>query len=350
MKPLFILHLIVFLTCSVAPAQEKINREFKVGSGKELALNLKEIGGSIQVEGWERDVVKIEGEVSGIGWDEDCELRFKESSSGIRVVPYCGYENDGIKVRFNIKVPKKFDLLISTATETRITGIEGYLDLKCGNANVEISDFKGKVDVSTANGRLDILNSKIEGSISNVNGNLTIENSNVEGKVTTTNSSMEINTANSGIKVKSVNGRISIDSAKDFVRANTVNGGIEIAELDGWIDAKTINGHVILNMVGNPEEGRRDIELNTMNGDVELFFPANFPMDVDIEIKNDYDGRNRNKYREKYKIVSDYDLEIEEKERRRGNYEIFGRGKVGSGKHRVRINAVNGDVYLKKAN
>ena len=86
-----------------------------------------------------------------------------------------------------------------------------------------------------------------------------------------------------------------------------------------------------------------------MNGDVELFFPENFPMDVSIEIKNDYQGRNRNKYREKYKIVSDYDLEIEEKERRRGNYEIFGRGKVGSGKHQVRINAVNGDVYLKKA-
>ncbi len=88
MKPLFILHLIVFLTCSVAPAKEKINREFKVGSGKELALSLKEIGGNVQIEGWDRDVVKIEGEVSGVDWDDDCELRFKESSTGIRLVPY----------------------------------------------------------------------------------------------------------------------------------------------------------------------------------------------------------------------------------------------------------------------
>ncbi len=349
MRSLCILHLIVFLTWSIAPAKEEVNRTFKIGSGKELALSLKEIGGKVHIEGWDRDVVKIEGEVSGVDWDEDCELRFKESSTGIRVVPYCGYDNDEIKVRFNIKVPKKFDLLISTATETIIKGIEGSLDLRCGNANIEIADFKGKVDLSSANGRLDILNSNIEGSISNVNGNLTVKNSNVNGNVNTTNSSMEINTANSGIKVKSVNGRISIDSAKDFVRANTVNGGIEIAELDGWIDAKTVNGHVILNMVGNPAEGKRDIELDTMNGDVELFFPENFPMNVDIEIRNDYDGRNRNKYREKYKIISDYDLEIEEKERRRGDYQVFGRGKVGNGKHRVRINAVNGDVYLRKA-
>ena len=64
---------LLFLGCASAVfSQSTVEGHFDVGEGGRLMLNLKKIGGSIEIEGWEQARVEIKGETYGRSWDKDC--------------------------------------------------------------------------------------------------------------------------------------------------------------------------------------------------------------------------------------------------------------------------------------
>jgi hypothetical protein len=101
-------------------------------------------------------------------------------------------------------------------------------------------------------------------------------------------------------------------------------------------------------MVGDPASGKRDVELESMGGDITLTVPPGLSMNVEIEI--DYTKNSSRNYR----IVTDFPLIVSESPE--WNYRghgarkvITGKGTVGGGANTIRIKTTNGDVHLKKA-
>ncbi len=342
--------LLLFGLVSTVFSQGAVEGHFDVGEGGRLMLNLKKIGGSIEIEGWEQARVEIKGETYGQGWDKDCGISLHGNNTEVVISPDCGYpakrdDYRRAKVSLKIKVPKKFDVKLEADAETTISQVEGRIDIAIGNAGLDLSGVYGRADIHTANGRIYITGCKLDGNISNTNGRLTMEKSSVQGEVRTTNSSMELSDAPYGIALGSTNGTIRIGSAKEFVRARTTNGSVRIGELDGRLEVETVNGSVEAKMIGNRASNGHDVDLETLNGDVELLLPDDFSMEVDIVVTE----RNSRKRSRRYTIASDFNISVDTVELGRDDYEVRGKGSVRGGKNKLYVRAVNGDVYLRKA-
>ena len=84
-----------------------------------------------------------------------------------------------------------------------------------------------------------------------------------------------------------------------------------------------------------------------MGGNIELTVPADLSMDFDIILTYTKNSRRS------YKIESDFPINIEEQkdwdysEGTPRKY-IYGTGKTGSGKNKVKIETTNGDIRILK--
>lgn len=328
----------LFLITLVLPvmAGDKIAKEFKVKKGQTLELDLKNVKGDIEIVGWDQDLVKLDGD-----WNGECELEIGENSDGVSLYSPCDRNRN--KISLIIKVPRNFKIYLQSHTETLVKDLTGEVELNVGNAAVDIDNITGRAYISSANGKLSISNSTLDGDLINVNGRLIVKSSNISGSVSTVNSFMKLNKADDGIRASTTNGGIEIGEAKNKVSVTATNGNITIGSLDGSIRARTTNGSIIFTTIGDSNTGDHGIDIETLNGDVEVTIPENFSMSFEIYVTED----NGSPKKGRYTIKSDFNLNIEEKERR-DSYEVIGSGKIGDGKHRVNISATNGNVIIKK--
>ncbi len=345
-KTVMVAILVAATAVANATETERINKEFKVKTGDNLKLDLEGVKGEVDIEGWDQDVVKLEGD-----WIGDCELEIDQSSDQVLVYAPCGSTNynrrDQRRNRINlkVKVPKKFIVDLDSYTETNVSNMDGEVNLGVGNASVDINNVTARADISAANGRINVRNSKLDGGLSNTNGRLTVQSSEVMGDVESTNANMSLDAAPEGLRLASTNGNIRLEEASGTVRAHTTNGNVEVGRLDGDIKARTTNGGVRFEMVGDSDAGDHGIDITTTNGSVEITIPADFDMRFDIHVT----ASDNNRRRERYEIRSDFDLKIEEKDYRGGeSYDVYGEGVIGKGTHVVNISTTNGNVIIKK--
>jgi hypothetical protein len=131
------------------------------------------------------------------------------------------------------------------------------------------------------------------------------------------------------VDLNTVNGSLDVSGATASVDAETVNGRVEVATLGGPVNARTVNGNVhatIQHLVKTDEP----LELETVNGSVQLEAPADLSADVDAETTNGG-------------IESDFPLTI--------SSGLIGKhihGTVGQGGRRVQLHTTNGSVKLRK--
>jgi hypothetical protein len=325
------------LLCLGAPASAKpVNLDFDVKAGGTLTLEFNRVGGNLDIQGWDRSHIHVEGDV-----DADIDLDFEHSAAGLDVAPR-GRHDDEVEVDLTIKVPREFRLRVNTCTGTQITDVTGGIELSGANDDFTLTNVRGVADIGTANGHLRIENCDLDGRISNTNGRLRITDSDVRGKLTSVNGNLSVSRAPEGLAVSTTNGHLQVEQAAKHVRANTTNGNVEIQALEGSIEAETVNGHVDIKMVGSPE-GKRTVEIETLNGDVDVEIPADFSMEFDVEVRNEGD-ENRD-----YEIISDFDLEITKRDPNRERQRMRAKGSTEGGRNLVRIRAANGDVYLRRA-
>lgn len=334
------LALLALVLPAAVAAGEKIHQSFAAEPGQRLRLNFDDVGGDIVVEGWDKKTIEVDGSTSGRDWREGDPLDFDPGGRGLSISPRGRYRHDDkVRIELRLRVPNETDLQIETATSLTVRSISGRLDISVGNAPMELVDVRGEGRVSSANGRMTLTGCRLDAAISNVNGRLRIDSSEILGNVSVVNSGLELSNAPEGIELESTNGDIELEHAARFVQVSTTNGDIEIDELDGWFDAETTNGNVRVRLVG-PPEGRRSIDIETLNGNVELEIPENYSLDFDVLVESRGD-------RSRYDIDSDFPLDIEDDSHRR-DVHIRGTGRLNDGDHRVRIRATNGDVVLKR--
>ncbi len=360
---------------SLMYSQENSEREFKTTTGKKLEMDLK-TGGSIHITGWDRDLVSVK--VHGIGDSHPTpNIDFEERSSGVRITSRFATSlqgNSHSNLQFEVQVPKKYDLnLESMGGDFTIQGVEGSMEGKTMGGELQLEGLKGDLDLVTMGGEIALKNSDVNGRVKTMGGTVLVDH--VSGNVKATSqggdvtqryvssgagdkptgevqiSSMggdiTVEEAPAGADVHTMGGDVHVRSATDHVKAKTMGGDIVIDAVDGRVTATTMGGDVEVTMVGDASRGDRDVSLQSMGGDITLTVPPALSMDVVITLAYTRDS-NRH-----YKITSDFDLKREEsKEWDDSNGSprkyIYGTGSINSGKNKVKIQTVNGDVRLKK--
>ena len=234
-------------------AAEEVDRT--VDAAADGTVQVSNIAGSVTIEGWDRSLVQVTGELG-------------------RNVEELIVERDGDQVTIKVKVPKRggrgieSDLFISVpedsaldvgtvSADIEVTAVRGYQKLEAVSGDVETEAFEADIRAGTVSGDVEVRG----------HGEDTETRSNsVSGDVTLYRLSGEAS-------AESVSGDVMVDGGSfDRANFNTVNGDIDFnAELrkDGRLSAETVNGGVDLQFEGEIS-GRFDID--TFNGDIDNCF------------------------------------------------------------------------------
>ncbi len=201
----------------------------KAGGG----ISLESFNGSVEISGWDQEVVDISGTKYGPTPEAADALQIDIQSGpnevSIRAVrPSDRRNNQG--ARFSVKVPR-------TALLDRIT---------TSNGAIHTSDGKGPARLKTTNGAI-----RVEGLAG----------------------SLEATTSNGPIELANVTGDATL---------RTSNGHIQVERLTGSLDAHSSNGHITASI----GETSRPVRLETSNGSVDLTLPAHFTGDAHVTSNN----------------------------------------------------------------
>lgn len=364
---------LIFIFCLSAQAADLV-KEFKVSMGKKLEMELK-TGGSINIVGWDKEVVAVEVYLEGRDAD-DCKVEFDQSASGVRVYSYyTGWRNNhSSSLRFVIKVPKRFDLKFdSMGGGITIDGVEGTMTGKTKGGELNLTNLKGELNLKTMGGSITLTKSEVDGEVKTNGGKVLLQDvtGNVKGhsmggavtysnvtdrsgkstgkevRISSMGGEINVDEAPHGAEVSTMGGDIEVRSAAEHVKAKTMGGNIRIDAIDGWVRAETMGGDVEVTMVGDPAKRQRDVDISSNSGDITLTVPKGLSMEVHITL-----AQTRNA-RKTFRIISDFSLEQERSDY--WDYDhgtprqyIYANGSINDGKNKITIKTINGDVYLKK--
>lgn len=392
MRKLFLLMILVLYMVITAFSEETIQKEFNIGPGKKLNVNLK-TGGSISITGWEKEKIAVT-------------LHFKKSTPGDWDIRFITGNADTIEIKadykggghskisfpdFEIQVPTQFNLDLRTMVgNINIRHVTGEITGKTMSGPLDLTYLKGFIDFKTLSGDIILKDSNIDGKLktmagrvlfenvkgdikgSSMGGNviyknvrprekgaekldLTSENSKKNSKenskmvkFSTMGGDINVSDAPDGADVDTMGGNIHIKSAGNYVKAKTMGGNIIVDSIDGGIEATTRGGNMMITMTGNPQKGDRQVKLTSMGGDVTLIVPEGLSMDVDIDLVY------TQKAKKDYNIVSDFQLKIEktnswDESNGTGKKYIYGKAQIAGGKNKIKLHTMNGNIYLKKS-
>jgi len=213
-------------------------KTFNISPGK--SLNLQTDAGDVIITAWDKPqvYVKISGNSKA---EEKMDFTFNNDQDLVEII---GKKESslfnwfkGISVKYEIKVPSKFNNKVSTAGgDLSLVGIKGKNILKTSGGDIEIKNHNGELNVSTSGGDI---------HLDDASGTMDLSTSG--GDITCSNFKGSLNLATSG-------------------------GDISLNGSDTKIDASTSGGNIVLDYTGE----NKGIELETSGGDINIKLPGNF--------------------------------------------------------------------------
>lgn len=129
-------------------------------------------------------------------------------------------------------------------------------------------------------------------------------------------------------EIKLINGALDVAGVSGEVRASCINGRLEAHDLSGRAKLSTINGRLDARFNQLP----RDIDLNSVNGGLELTIPSD--SNAEVEASTVSGGIN-----------NDFGLHV-------NRHQMVGqslRGELGNGSSRIKLSNVNGRIEIRHA-
>jgi DUF4097 and DUF4098 domain-containing protein YvlB len=251
--------------------KEDFHFSYPLSSGG--TVQLENSNGLVEIVGWEKDTVDIDGTKYANTEDRMREVKIDiEPSAGsirIRTMPP-GDHRGNYGARYVIHVPRRAELqnISSSNGPIHVEGIEGHAHLRTSNGGIRASGIRGSLDAQTSNGPVDL---------SDVAGDTTVHTS---------------------------NGSIHADVKKGNFEAITSNGSItaRLVEPDSRpVRLESSNGHIELNM-----DAAREVHADTSNSSITVRMPSSAGAQVrahtsNASINSDFDvsvhGGTLNKHR-----------------------------------------------------
>lgn len=210
-------------------------------------LKLRTDVGDVKVSSWDKNevYVKVFGNSRA---QEDLEYSFEKVSDGVEII----VKKEGMnffnlfknyKLRYEIKVPAKFNSYISTAGgDVKVTGLEGYVKSATSGGDVSVANTRGGLDLKTSGG------------------------------------DVEFNETTGDADVSTSGGDIKCKNHKGNVKASTSGGDVHLSVIDGRVQSSTSGGDVTLYYKG----ANKGVSLSSSGGDIKAVLPENFAANAEL--------------------------------------------------------------------
>lgn len=208
-------------------------------------LLVRNRNGSIRVEGWDRDEVRLHAEIRDSerrrvqlamqrrGQDLEVDAQFQQASwsfsFGLVATPLC---------EMTLQVPRKLmGYFVTKNGSVLLRNAEGYVRMEAANGDIRVRDFAGEVWADTSNGDIEARRLRARLRCSTTGGLLWLED--VEG----------------GIQGRTVSGFIKarrLDGWGEGISLSTVSGGmdVELGRAGGEFVARSTHGSVDVKLPG----------------------------------------------------------------------------------------------------
>lgn len=251
---------------------QEIDRTVSLAAGGEVVL--ENVNGSITVDTWDRDEVRlhVEKEVKAASRsdaDEALEhftVTIRSEDDRLHVEAKPPHQNSGFfawlldrqvqySASYRLTVPRRAHLEATTVNgAVDVSGLEGHLAVNTVNGGVQIDGVTGTTEVSTVNGRVKVADARGSVSASTVNGGVDVELRQVD-----LDADMSFSTVNGGVKLA-----LPADVATRL-DARTSNGGISTdfpVEVKGRYGRKSVQAEL--------NGGGGELEVRTTNGGISI--------------------------------------------------------------------------------
>lgn len=287
MKLIRLLGLCLVLGVSGAQAKKEVHERVKAPSDGEVEI--ENIAGSIQVEGWSQKAVEVTGSIG-----DDLEL----------IV-----ENKGDRTVVLVKYPERRDTRHQHAEISVRVPVASEVYIEAVSADVEGHSLSGPVSVETVSGSVEMDIQSKDADIESVSGDI------------------ELRATKAEIQVEAVTGDVEIHLQEGNVDAETVSGDVQViaGKLQGG-DVQSVSGDIAFNV---SLAGGCRLDIESHSGDIDLGLPSDSSVEIDLEA---YSGDLHN---------------------RLGADQVGGDGRreldlrMGSGDGRVEITTFSGDIELR---
>jgi len=289
--------LLPVVAISLFVASQAVNPDTSISAQRGMRLELRNPRGDVRVSTWNRDVIAIStGSTRG---------RFSVDRSGsvVRVRTERGYWRQGGR-RYEWEedddVPVNYTLTVPAYLHVAFTGIESDFAVVGTEGDISIETVEGAIDVRGGNGRIYLRS--VERAI-------------------------RVSGARGRIDVEAGDGDVFLSNVTGEITAQTVDGNIELADISSQnVDVNTVDGNITFS--GRIASGGR-YYLSTHDGDVAFTVPSDVNADVMVAT---FEGG----FETAFPIVL----------RESGGKRLFFR--LGSGGADIRLEAFDGDVYLRR--
>jgi hypothetical protein len=243
----FIALSILALALAYAPACLGITKEFNQTYPLQPggSFELQNVNGTVDVQGWDRDMVEIHAVKTAKNRESDLSLVSidVDAKPGVVSVATRYPQNEGVEVavEYTVHVPHMAHVEhVGTVNGTlRVSGIDRVEDLRTVNGNIEVYEAGGSVHAHTTNGsvHMELLHVQdTDGAIAETtNGSVLLAvpadtHANLETRCLNGNFFSELPvTFESTLKPREMHGRLGRGGAP--IKLNTVNGGIRLVAL-----------------------------------------------------------------------------------------------------------------------
>ncbi len=252
-------------TLETAGVTEEFRQEFAMKPGGRLSVDNQ--NGSVEVTGWDRDRIEIEGTKFASDKAALAELKVDIRDTGgsfevrtLRPAAWTRHSRGGVRYRIHVPRKTRLDRFGSTNGSLRAGAIDEQVKMRTTNGSIVLSQVNGDADLGTTNGKVELRDLSGDAVVHTTNGDIVA--SGVKGRV-------DASTTNGGIEVSAVelgNGASS--------RLHTTNGGIRLTVdsfRGGDIDADTTNGAIKLRI---PAGVNADLRASTTSAKIHTDFPV----------------------------------------------------------------------------
>ncbi|MFN7924260.1 MAG: DUF4097 family beta strand repeat-containing protein [Bryobacteraceae bacterium] len=243
-------------------------------------LTIENFNGSIEIYGWDKNEVEINGTKYASTKDALEEIRIevsaKPDSVEIRTVrpSIAGrrWGNSGAKYRIHVPVKTQLSQVVSSNGSVRLDSLEGNGVIRTSNGAVRAMKYRGNLRINTSNGGVEM---------SDCTG---------EAQVETSNGRVKVDGATAALNVTSTNGSVSarlVGPKAHGAKLRTSNGAVDLAidaPLDGEVEAHTSNGAITLRL---PSAANARIRAHTSNSSITTDFDLNA---VQLKKRTDLEG------------------------------------------------------------
>ncbi len=259
-------------------------------------VTLENFNGSVEILGWEKESVEIQGTKYAASKDllDALKIEITPSDGSLYVRTVRPFERrSNLGARYRISVPRKTTLekITSSNGSIRVEGVSGNGRLRTSNGAVRAMRYQGDLEATTSNGGVELTEFQGAATLTTSNGAITADGVRGHFQATTSNGTIDARLveleAQRPVRVHTSNGnvKLTIESLRgNDVHADTSNGSITVrlpASTAARVRAHTSNSSVSTDFVVSGTQSKTRLEgaigaggplldLTSSNGSVRL--------------------------------------------------------------------------------